>query len=645
MNQRVAVLALAFVALASSLARATFDVTLHSGFDLNWYFHIDPTDPAEKYESLHYVLVGYYRDYDGDGLPDHLVVLEDPDTDDWRIFAINTTPTGTEKTYTSDRTAGRDFTAQPGSFMIDSVDPLYFPYQPGADSPDMVLAGTNRAAGSDEYTQFVFQRLDKTNTAFPTDDTWSVDVVSTDSPTIHWPQASFNGDNYPDFLVYNQTPNASQQFVVTCYDGYNGSQIWSRQLGLDPEQAVLPVPGLILAQLSVFSLSEDLAKGTSGDFDGNGKPEVFLFYWFINDTFTSMATNINLLDSNGNFLSPYSSTWTRICEVAYPSAPPVPHVLADYDKDGYVDLLVHNIMAMSTPPPPVFEGYSLKKRQSLFQSVASDFGSSLDDLTNMQAFSQWSYANSAPADADGDGWTDLNVFRPRAIPPDMPLRVGLFHAYAGGGSQKGQRMCLDQFDTFNMAHWDANDFDGNDLTDYVLVNLPSEPGNPTVWHIGNAAITPSAVTVVKEFDYSRPASVAWNPATDDFEACSVGFWRLGDVDGDAQRDTAASLMCAIDHGGDGSTDVGYGFVFVYDNTPGTSAPDITAEAVLKAENEDWVPASDMTPAFVVGPDSAVDQNRDGYVNDKVMHGAQAFVAVSFQYQTAPSDAARWQLYR
>jgi len=635
---------LSAVLLLGPRAESTVNITLRQGFDLNWYYHND----SSTYKRISYS-TGYYRDYDGDGLADFLVILENLASGDWRIFTLNTAPTGGEKTYAADRTAGRDIASQPGTFVPRS---LYFPFEPSMDSPDLVLVGTNAAADSLDFSRFIFWRLDKTDPAFPTQKSWTIDGVTSRS-TILWPSVSWNSDRYPDFLVYDSAPNADGRFRVACYDGLDGSLIWARTLDLDPDDSGTGIDFFVAHYatplLNVVVLPEGSSAWGNGDFDGDGKPEILLFYSFgYGDVLSTygIKADITMLNSAGGFLAPYTSAWTRVFEAESAINPPVPYVRTDYDKDGFADMMILNPAVTSTPPPAVFEGYSLKKRASLFNSVAADFGNPPNDLSSFGVLDVMTYADMAPADINGDGWSDLCVFRYTALPTDFPLRVGVFNAYAGNGSAKGRLMWahLDQFDDFDRTFWCGTDFDGDNINDLVLARDPDAPDDPVAghvtWHVADLALSATTSTVVKEFDYSPSHSFSWNAATDDFLAGSLMFFTFGDVDGDGQRDTAGSVNCAVDTGDDGTIEMSYGFLFVYDNTPGANPPDITAEMELRVEGEDWIPYLYPTSAFLLPDGGAVDNNQDGFSNDIVLEGENAVVALSFQYKVAPPPPAQ-----
>lgn len=637
MRQTVQALLLATALLMGPRAQATLDVTPRHGVTINWYYH----NTSTQYDEILDIAPGYHRDYDGDGLADYLIVQRDTTTNDWRLFALNTAPDGA-KTYTSDRTAGRDFPAQPGTFVPYQ---LFLPHANFEDSTDLVLVGTDRAAGSEDFTRFTFWRLNKTDTQLPTEATWTIDNV-TSASDIYWPALSFDADGYPDFIVYTRHPNAAGQFVVACHDGRNGTLIWSKTLDRDPED---PGTGVVMGSvplgfplLEVFLLSEDAQQG-SGDFDGDGRPDVLLYYSFaVFDLVAGMkaVANVNLLDAVGNLVPPYSSAWTRAYEAAGAFWAPGPLTQSDYDQDGFVDLMMTNTTAL-TNDLAVFTAFSLKERQLLFVSNPSDFdfGALPTDLEGYLAFDQRTQSQFVSADVDGDTWPDLNVFRPTAA-PSIPIRIGLFNAYAGAAAGAGRPFWIRQFDAYDSAHWGANDFDGDDLRDFVLANKPEAPNDPVpnkvTWHIANTTISASDATVVRDFDYSADHAFSWNPATDAFESYSTAFTGAGDVDGDGQPDTFGSMSCSVDNGDDGTFDLAYGFMYIYDNPPGTGAPDRSAELEIKVQGENWMPLPILLDAFTLGSFAWVDNNDDGFPNDMNLYTQRAIVSFSYTYQVWPN---------
>jgi len=632
--------------LLAPTAEATLSVIKRDKFDLNWFFR----NTSTKYTVSGFT--GFYRDYNNDGLPDYLMCLRDLQTGDWRMFTLNTASTGGEKLFPTHRTAGRDITAQFGVFMPDT---LFTPYAPSMDVPDLVVVGTNDITTNSTYSQFtkfIFWRLNKANPSWPTEATWSIDVVSSDTPQVYWPDVSFDGDEYPDFIIYNMYANANKQFTISCYNGLNGARIWSRTLALDPQDPgtgisfIGGVPSksggarpMGFPLLNVYVLPHRPEHGVVGDFDGNGKSEIFLHYAFGRGSiFTtySMTSDINLLNSGGNFVSPYTASWTRLREVLQTLGPLAVIVTTDYNRDSYVDLLLLSL-GMGTPPPPVFEGYDLKNRRFLFNAVNSDFGTAPEDFYDYFALDEYSHYGSRPTDVNRDGWSDLLVYRQYGAPPDMPLRVGVFNAVGGFGSLKGRKMWLRQFDTFNRVFPLVNDFNGDNLMDYALVREPDTPDSPTVgqvtFRIANTAVSATGITLGKQFTYSPAHTYPWSPGSDAFTASTHMMFYPGDVDGDRQKDTLVCMASGFDAGNIGGWDLSYGYVLLYDNTPGLTPPPTTAELQFRVQSEDWIPYPVVMYAFLMHGLGIVDSNRDGYANDIVVHVAsKAVYSMSFQYR-------------
>jgi Raf kinase inhibitor-like YbhB/YbcL family protein len=110
----------------------------------------------------------------------------------------------------------------------------------------------------------------------------------------------------------------------------------------------------------------------------------------------------------------------------------------------------------------------------------------------------------------------------------------------------------------------------------------------------------------------------------------LGLGRFGDIDGDGQQDTFASHMCDFDYGDDGTTDLAYARVFVFDNTPGSSEPDVTADFLATLSNEDRSIGSLPTFSYQPWTEEFVDQNGDGIRNDIIITlGDRATFALSF----------------
>ena len=642
MKRTTLALSLGIAVLCGQVAEATLSIVKNDNLSVNWFFH----NTSTKYAGSSFF--GYYRDYNNDGLPDYLILLEDFRNDDWRLFTLNTAPTGGEKFSPKDGTAGRDIAHQ---FNVFVPRTLHTPVSPSMDSADLVVLGTNANTTDSQtqyFTKYIFWRLNKTNRTLPTEATWSVDVVSTYTPIVYWPNVSFDADDYPDYLLYNMYPDAKRQFVISCYNGRTGGRIWTRLLGPDPQD---PGTGIGMVgqgdatplnpgypQLAVAVLPHHPEDGMVGDFDGNGKPEIFLLYTFGDGSFFtsySMTTDINMLNSSGNFLSPYTNTWTRVSRNPGSLNSPAFTITTDYNRDGFEDAMFFNEGGGASLP--LFQAYDLRARRLLFQALNSDFGTGFEDVFGYFALDERGYFGNRPADVNGDGWSDLLVYRAMGRSANMPLRIGMFNGYASGGLQKGRRMWLQQFNNFNTAYGLVNDFNGDNLLDYVLLNNPLQPSSPTLgqvtWRIANTAVSATRIALGKQFTYSPTFSFAFNPTSNAFYAYPGVFARMGDVDGDGQRDTLGCLSCEFDANQDEIIDLAYGYAFVYDNTAGIAPPPLTAELILRVQNENWVPSPMLFYATALTSGYPfVDNNRDGYLNDVVVRANQALYSMSFPFK-------------
>lgn len=637
--------------------RAGMTTTLRKGLTMNWfYYNTDANYPRQIGGP------GYFYDYNKDGLLDYLILLQNPTTCNWRLFALNTAATGGEKTYAANRTAARDIAASFGNFVPET---LYTPQSPSMSLPDLVILATNKASASaSTFTQFKFRRLNETSTSFADDGSLLTIPGVSSKFRIYWPNCSFDGDDYPDFIMYNAEP-INNQFTLRCYNGKltSSTPMWTRSLSLDAEDPGTGVDigsgAMLTPTLGVQVLPKLDNNWQSSDFDGNGKPEIFLYYSFGKGTsFANMTAvlDIDLLNSSGGFVSPYSSTWTRVSADLMASAPPSPMIVSDYNQDGYVDMVLMRQSFMTTTPS-VFEAYNLKGRASLFKTTNKDF--SLSGLSTPSVLDLYGYvpylhnkSTAGPADLTGDGYNDLDVYRMNAVAPSMPLRVALFHGYAGGGSNKGRRIWLQEFANYSAANWNANDFDADGLQDYVLTKNPDAPSTPTLnkvtWKLATTSVKKTGISILKEFTYAPSHEFGtFNATTDEFQAYSGQFAGLGDLDNDGRRDTCGSFQCWFDRGGNGTIDLSYGLLLVFDNTSGSTAPETTAELEIKIKDEDWAPFPIMVYAF--GPDGQtfVDNNGDGSVNDFAVRTEKAVHALSFTYKpvTVRNAARGWVGYR
>jgi hypothetical protein len=185
----------------------------------------------------------------------------------------------------------------------------------------------------------------------------------------------------------------------------------------------------------------------------------------------------------------------------------------------------------------------------------------------------------------------------------------------------------------------------------VLLACPDAPNTVTAgqvtWNLATTAVTKDDMTILKEFDYSTPHTFSWSAASDSFHAQAPYCAYFGDVDGDGQRDTCLSVACAFDDSDDDTTDLSYGCILVFDNTPGTQTPDYTAEMAIKVQDEDWVPASMMFQANTLSTAQPVDNNQDGSANDVVVTNSKMVLSLSFDYTPVVrgvAGARNWEIY-
>ncbi len=620
----VLTIAIALLLAMSTSCFATLEYDLRSGLTFNWYFDNPDSDwgAAGGY--------GYFHDYNGDGLPDYVMHQKNSQTDVVRLFCINTQNSATPKTYPGDRSAWREFTPDYGTFVPRT---LHF-IRPRVEkrTPDIILIGTNKASDSEDYSKFIFWRLNETKSNFPTEKTWSINVNSAYSPTIMWSDYSFNGDNYPDFFICNSFLNASNKFFIGCYSGLDGSVIWTKDIAKASDDDNTPLmPQFPGSRMTLQILP--ITPAANGDFDGDGLPDILLYYTYsygsIMEANYGIKGKITMLKSkDGNYLAPYSGWWD-IFDYALIFYPPNGAAMGDYNKDTYVDLQICGFMWMAFSEPPVVRVVDIKNRSDLFQTTNSDFGSSAEDLSGYFASPARQTDSSSPADVNADTWCDLAIYRMMGY-GTTPLCYGIFNGYANGGANKGRKMWLAEGAPNNYAIYGANDWDGDGILDYALAQNPSAPDNHNVkWKLALECVGKTGHTLRKTFDYTIENTGPWDPAKDDFLAQTLSVYSIGDIDGDGQRDTNAAHSCAFDYGNDNTWELAYSRNYIFDNTPGASPPDITAEFEVKLSGEDRQIATALIYAYDAGRETFVDQNGDGAQNDIILTSDRAIFALSF----------------
>jgi len=599
---------------------ATLEYELVSGFELNWYFVNE--DLAWTTEA-HY---GYFHDYNSDSLPDFLL-YQSNNTNKDRIFCIDTSNSATARKYPDNRTAWKEIAWSEGTFIPQSISLI----KPESEkrTPDIILRGKDKKI---DYTKFILKRLDETKTDFAQQLEWSHTVQKDYLPVLIWLNQSYNQDDYPDYLLYNTRLNAQNQFFIGCYDGLTGTQIWAKNIDKAADDPAVTVTSP--SNLSVSVIQTNSSLNQSGDFDGNGKSEILLFYTFtLFDTGFTSKGKVLILKSDG---TKYSSTpdWWEVYN--YPIMMPLSgSAIWDYNKDTYVDLQLQRFVDISAADIPVLKVFDLKNAAVLFQTTNSDFGTKTSDKD---------YFNPMPLrgisqtfkDLDGDSWFDL-AFNRFMVIPGNPIRYGAFHAYDGGEANKGRKIWLQEAADFDMCMYPVNDWNGDDILDFGLSKQPPalDSGHFT-WNFSLPYIQTAGPVIKKTFTHDMAYAGDWDSDTDTFTCAPPMMFMAGDVDGDTQQDTYATLSFTIDNEDDDDIDTAQACVFVFDNTPGSDPPDITAEFTEKVTGEDIAISSFVMAAYDAGRAEFVDQNQDGSLNDLCIANSRALFVLSFLYK--PSNA-------
>lgn len=652
-NRLVFCLVLVFVGATSS--HATLVVTGNTGFTQNWFFH----NTNAKYTEMNPPM-GYFRDFNKDGLLDYMVYLQDPVTLDTRLFFLDTKVTGKEKYFPTNATAYRDFPAQAGSMVPYQ---LATPRASKADTSDLVMIYSNQGKNvapvsgyKSTFKTLTFNRLNQADKFLAPNKVWAQPMEFDATWVVDWLDVSMNGDDYPDYIIYNvnlpNTTNAAKRyFHVMCCDGLTGAAIWSVVLPQSPDDnnMMMPVTGPVLpySHLVVQALSTvEAPQAGKADFDNDGRPELLLYYCYkkldpVAGKISTMS-KINMLNSKGRFVSGYSGVWTPIRQdddfsAIWPAVLP----MADFDNDGYRDLLLGSIV---TPkfPIQVFEGYSLKKRASMFKSNAVDFGPTSEDSNHFNTLNQQRFANYAPMDLDGNGFTDLICLRNQGPLGTIksPTRIGVF---SGMGAKAGRRMwsAMASYPAFDQVLSATTDYNLDDILDVTLAKNPTTPARP-VWQIATTAIKKTGMSLGKQLTYTSTANGQINLQNQTFFATAMMINGFGDVDGDGQRDTAGSLLWTVENtvSGKGGMSASGASVVIFDNAPGSSPLNLTARFDFKVTFEDkFLPVAMLMRATAANGTTYVDNNKNGLMDDVVIWSPGAVYGLSLKpkgsYPAAP----------
>jgi len=617
-----AALCFLMMTLFTPLGFAAMQYNLNSGLELDWYFPYEDASWKTKKE------IGYFRDYNSDGIPDFLF-HQTNNTDKDRIFCIDTSNSAVPKNYSDDRTAWKEITWSEGTFIPASLHTV----KPGSEkrTPDIILRGRDKEG---DYTKFILKRLDETKTDFEQQLQWSHNVDRELLPSLVWASQSFNQDDYPDYLIFNARLNAQNKFFIGCYDGLNGTEIWSKSIdkATDDPGGSPPFPGITPSTLTLSVIPSNSEINQTGDFDSNGKSEILLFYTFtLFDAQSGFTTKgkVLILKSDGNTYTSTPSWWEVY---SYPIMMPIFGTATwDYNEDTYVDLALHRYMDISTADIPVLQVFDLKNAAELFKTTNSDFGA---ETTDKDMFFSTSLRgiNNAFQDIDNDSHPDLAFYRIMGMPGN-PMRYGVFHSYDGGEANKGRKIWLQEAADFDTCLYPVTDWNGDDILDFALAKSPTDLVSQNfTWNFSLPYIQLAGPIIKKAFSYDVPYTGAWNASTDVFSPASVMMAMVGDVDGDSQQDTYGSVHFTVDNGDDGNINTAGASVFLFDNTPGSGAPDITAEFTMKVTNEDIAIPTIFFTAYDTGKEQSVDQNKDGSPNDICICNDRALFALSFLYK-------------
>ena len=607
-----------FLLTWSSLpALATLEYDLGEALFLSWYF--ENADPAWEMGSE-----CYFHDYNGDGLADYLI-RQTNGTDKDRIFCLDTSNSPDPKVYPGDRTAWREVPWEPGTFIPSR---LYIQKELTVlRTPDLILMG--RDDTQSDYTRFIFRKLDETNPAFPTEDEWSIDVNAQYDPTLYWPASDLNGDDYPDFFVYNSTADDSGHFIIRCFSGMDGTPLWETNLSKAVDDTLLGFG----SSISVDVFSTDPNSNTSSDFDGDGKPEIFVWYAYkflqVDPPVPGSKGKLTLLKSgNGQHISLYPDWWD-VYDYSDMTSFSWGAVTMDFNKDTFADL---EVMTMNPSEGiPILRVIDLKTKTDLFQTENTDFGSTPEEWGGFFPQPVFSTGPDNLGDVDGDGWRDL-VFIHAGGFGGSDVRYAVCRGYTDT-VDKGRRMwsaIADGTPPYDFGQSAASDWNGDGLMDLALVMNPVAPANSKIeWGYALQTIGPNAPTLYKTFNNSFPYTDPWNPDNDEFLTPFSWMGPMGDIDGDSRQDSFVLQQASVDHGKDNTVDLSFSRVLFIDNTPAGSPPDITADFLGTLRNEGTTLLFSPLTARDVGHNKPVDQNGDGAENDILILSSRAVFALSF----------------
>jgi len=318
----------------------------------------------------------------------------------------------------------------------------------------------------------------------------SYTVITPSAPeSAYTPLASgdFNGDGKNDVFFYDAS-GGSKLFVIGYGDGKGGFSSFRQAPNL---------PGVVTGETATIAAE-------TGDFNGDGKPDVALVYQQ-NLNFQPVSINVVLYLNNGSGFTNAGTVWKFAMPpnsqggVEYHATPEFDLLVGDYDADGHGDLALRYLIAND---PTTADA-----------NLVILYGNGAGKFTPSTVFAnRESYLQFDSADVNDDGRTDL-------VGVDEDHSVHIFYGHAN-------RVMAEQTLSSSVTAGTAldsvpprvADFDGNGTKDILFAAF--DPASKTVDSIGvrvfyrssSGAFTLGSYTKLDDFTIS---SVAQSPFTAD----------------------------------------------------------------------------------------------------------------------------------